>query len=226
MVIFDLVKIMNKKIVLSLIIIVWVIITVGAYLSVFHNGLSTQAADWGNFGSYLSGVITVPFSVISAYFLYQTYQSTERTYKQSIKDSQIAFAHAAIKEASESLDAALNDTFTVNDQTITFKELHTNPRLARQFLPAVKHHDDFNAHYRSGVGKSFICLYDFLWRTETDFGMTEFVRFYKIKYQWMIRIHNVYEVGVIELSGSKSSKDIEDYFYDVGDLIKNKAESY
>lgn len=56
--------------------------------------------------------------------------------------------------------------------------------------------------------------------------MTEFVRFYKIKYQWMIRIHNVYEVGVIELSGSKSSKDIEDYFYDVGDLIKNKAESY
>lgn len=52
--------------------------------------------------------------------------------------------------------------------------------------------------------------------------MTEFVRFYKIKYQWMIRIHNVYEVGVIELSGSKSSKDIEDYFYDVGDLIKIK----
>ena len=192
---------------------VWVVMSVGAYFFIFNNGFSNNAADWGSFGSYMSGVITVPFSMISAYFLYKTYRCTETTYKKSITDGQIELAHSAIKEAACFLESALETKFQVDDNFFSFKDIHYNPMLAREYLPAVRGHDVFNAHYRANVGKAFICLYDFLSDAENKYGMTEFIRFYKIKYQWVIRIHNEFDANAIEVPENKTSKDIEDYFY-------------
>ena len=115
----------------------WVILSVGTYFFVFHGGLSDQPSDWGSFGSYLSGVITVPFSVISAYFLYQTYKSSERTYLQSVRNSQIEFSHSAIKESAEFLDSALDVKFKIGEDTFSFRDLHYNPMLIRDFFSCV-----------------------------------------------------------------------------------------
>ena len=203
------------------IVFIWIIFSIGSYFFVCHGGLSEQPSDWGGFGSYLSGVITVPFSLISAYFLYKTYKSTERAYIQSLRDSKVQFSHQAIKEASEFLDSALDVTFKVGDDKYSFREIHYNPMLIRDFLRAAKNHEDLNSHYRACVGKAFICLYDFLVRAENEFGMTEFIRFYKVKYQWVITLHNQYDIGVIDLSPIKTSQEIENYFYDVGAITKS-----
>ena len=51
--------------------------------------------------------------------------------------------------------------------------------------------------------------------------MTEFVRFYKVKFQWVISLHNKYDIGIIDLSPAKTSKEIEEFFYDVGAITKS-----
>jgi hypothetical protein len=58
-----------KKWIIPMILLGWVIFALSLYFFTFHGELSVKSSDWGSFGGYISGVITVPFSVISAYFL-------------------------------------------------------------------------------------------------------------------------------------------------------------
>lgn len=41
------------------------VVAIGLYLSVFRVGLSIQSADWGNFGSYFSGLLNPILTAIN-----------------------------------------------------------------------------------------------------------------------------------------------------------------
>jgi hypothetical protein len=203
-----------KKWIISVLLLSWIAIALSIYFSVFHGPLSTQSGDWGSFGGYISGVITVPFSVISAYFLYQTYKDTQRSYIHALMESKIIVSHAAIREAASYLESALDCKITIDGNELSFRDVNYNPRVARGILTYVKSHNDLNAHYRVTVGKAFLCLYDFLGSSENKYGQTDVIKFYKIQYQWVIRLHNTYELGIIEYAElGVFSKDIEEYFY-------------
>ena len=192
----------------------WVLTTISLYFSVFNGGLSNTSGDWGSFGSYLSGVITVPFSILSAYFLFQTYKDSLRSYRLAVEEKEINISHQAIREAAEFLERSLDTKIYIEDKEISFREVNYNPRAARELMGAIKNHDDLNTHYRVTVGKSFLCLYDFLRASERRYGQTDIIRFFKIRYQWIITLHNTYELGIIEIKESEiMSKDIENYFY-------------
>ncbi len=188
--------------------------SISLYLSVFNDGLSNEAGDWGSFGSYLSGIITMPFSIISAYFLFQTYKDTQRSYQLAIEEKRINISHDAIREAAAFLESALDSRVVINENEMSFREVNYNPKAAREIMVYIKTHNDLNAHYRCTVGKSFLCLYDFLRTSENIYGQTDIIRFFKIQYQWIIRLHNEFELGVIEnKENGIISTDIEKYFY-------------
>ena len=188
----------------------------GVYFYIFNGALSTESSDWGSFGGYISGVITVPFSVISAYFLYQTYKDTQRSYFHALRESKVNESHDAIREAASYLESALDSKITIDNNELSFREINCNPRAAREILAYVKSHNDLNAHYRVTIGKAFLCLYDFLCSSEKKYGQTDVIKFYKIQYQWIIHIHNEFELGIIEIAEfGVFSKDIEEYFYNI-----------
>lgn len=205
-----------KKWMIPTLLLSWIAIALSVYFYVFSGPLSTVSGDWGSFGSYISGVITVPFSVISAYFLYQTYKDTQRSYFHALRESKVNEAHDAIREAASYLESALDSKITIDNDELSFREVNYNPRAAREILAYVKSHDDLNAHYRVTIGKAFLCLYDFLGSSEKKYGQTDVIKFYKIQYQWIIHIHNKFELGVIEnVESGVFSRDIEEYFYNI-----------
>jgi len=50
---------------ISLGIILLIALVLGVYWQVFHDGLSNNSTDWGNFGSYFNGVLTPILSIIN-----------------------------------------------------------------------------------------------------------------------------------------------------------------
>lgn len=201
-----------KKWIIPMILLGWVIFALSLYFFTFHGELSVKSSDWGSFGGYISGVITVPFSVISAYFLFQTYIDTQKSYSNTLYESKINIAHAAIREAALYLEKALDSKIVIDGKELSFRDIHSNPKIAREIFQYIKSDSDLNAHYRVTVGKAYICLYDFLNSSENKHNQTDVIKFYKIQYQWVIKIHNEYELEVIKFS-KVNSKGIEKYFY-------------
>ena len=205
-----------KKWLITTLFLSWTGIAISLYFSTFNGPLSFESSDWGDFGGYISGVITVPFSIISAYFLFQTYKGTQRSYNQALRESMISISHEAVREAASYLESALSSTISIDSNEISFREINYNPRASREIMPCIKSHDDLNTHYRITVGKAFLCLYDFLSSSENKYGQSDVIRFYKIQYQWIIRLHNTFDLAIIEHSETGVlSKDIENYFYAV-----------
>ncbi len=63
----------------AVVIIIATIACSGTYLYRFHNGLSSNHDDWGDFGSYFSGTIGVILSGFNAFaFVYLTYRIYRR----------------------------------------------------------------------------------------------------------------------------------------------------
>jgi hypothetical protein len=191
----------------------------GLYFSVFNGSLSHDSSDWGSFGSYLAGTVIFPFSILSLYFLYKTYRKTEETYQLEIFKKDLNLAHEAIREASNFIESSLNHTINVKAENseiekISFRDLNYNPEYAKSLLQQVKSNNILNGAYRASVGKPCLCLYDFLSAAENKFGETETIRFYKIRYQWIINLHNQYGLDVIKgPKGKPSPLEIEKYFY-------------
>ncbi len=191
----------------------------GLYFSVFNGSLSPDSSDWGSFGSYLAGAVTFPLSILSLYFLYKTYRKTEETYQLEIFKKDLELAHEAIREASNFIESSLNHTINVTTENseiekISFRDLNFNPEYANTLLLQVNSNNIINGAYRASVGKPCLCLYDFLSSAENKFGETETIRFYKIRYQWIINLHNQYNLNVIQgPKGKPSPSEIEKYFY-------------
>jgi hypothetical protein len=193
---------------------VWLLASFGLYFFVFNGSLSNKASDWGSFGGYISGIITVPFSILSAFFLFKTFRSTQLTYDLAIEEKRINIAHEAIKEASNFLELSLDNKITIDNDELTFREISYNPKATKEIMGYLASYEPLKNHYRVTVGKAFLCLYDFLRTSEENFGQTDVIRLHKIRYQWIINLHNEFELGVFELKDAGvTSKDIHKYFY-------------
>ncbi|MDT8625698.1 hypothetical protein [Klebsiella grimontii] len=67
------------------------VIPLAPYLLVFHNGFSHLSDDWGNFGSYMSGITAPLLSVISIILVLHTIELTQRNHAEQL--SQITKEH-------------------------------------------------------------------------------------------------------------------------------------
>ena len=99
---------------------------VSAYFVNFHSGFSSEASDWGSFGSYLAGTITIPFSVVTLYFIYKTYVATENTLTTNFISIRTSEAHDAIREASSFVEQSLDSKVMFHGDEVTFRELHND----------------------------------------------------------------------------------------------------
>lgn len=86
-----------------------------------------------------------------------------------------------------------------------------------KFVPSLIKTDHFFKHrYRISVVKPMLCLYDFFNAAESQFGITSTIRFYKISYQWLINLHNEYNLQESHMPKfGITSKQLEDYFYTI-----------
>ena len=57
---------MMKKYI-SLSITLLIVFVLGLYWKVFHDGLSNNSTDWGNFGGYFNGVLTPILTIINIF---------------------------------------------------------------------------------------------------------------------------------------------------------------
>jgi len=209
----------KKEIIFISLVIILVVTAFALYFSTFNGKLSHNPSDWGSFGSYLAGALTFPLSILSLYFIYKTYKKTEETYQLEIFKKDLDLAHEAIKEASNFIESSLDNTVNINTESIgnekiSFRDINFNPDYAKALLQQVKSDDILNGAYRTSVGKPCLCLYDFLFSAEVKFGETETIRFYKIRYQWIINLHNQFKLDIIKGPKNKpSSLEIEKYFY-------------
>ena len=73
----------TKKIIFSLLAIVIVLAPLVTYWNNFNSGLSDNNQDWGAFGSYLSGVYSSVFSMISIFVLRETLREMRLTNNQA-----------------------------------------------------------------------------------------------------------------------------------------------
>lgn len=194
-----------------------VIITLGAfgaYFSVFRFGFSDNASDWGSFGSYLAGAVTFPFSLTSLYFLYKTYRATEKNLFITQYQNETSQAHSAIKDAAFFVDESLKECLLIDGETISFREAHNDLSKFKKLAPLIKSDKVFNHRYRISVGKPMLCLYDFLVEAQNKFGITPTIRFYKIRYQWLIQLHNDYDLQIINVKKHGLTQEkILDFFY-------------
>jgi hypothetical protein len=186
------------------------------YFFNFHYGFSSEAADWGSFGSYLAGIITIPFSIVTLYFIYKTYVATENTLTSNLISIRTSEAHDAIREASNFVEQSLDSTVLFQDNEVTFRDLH-NDLSKFEHVPILIETDHIFKHrYRISVAKPILCLYDFLNAAESQFGIIPTIRFYKIRYQWLINLHNEYNLQEINMPKfGITSKNLEDYFYNI-----------
>lgn len=82
---------MKKTTILYLIIGFSLLLFLGAYISIFHSGLSHTHSDWSEFGNYFAGTIGVCFSLFSFILMYWTFkaqreQQLEASFQQHISD--------------------------------------------------------------------------------------------------------------------------------------------
>jgi len=190
--------------------------TVILYFINFHAGFSNDASDWGSFGSYLAGTITIPFSFLTLYFIYKTYITTQQTLTSNTISTRITEAHSAIKEASNFVEESLDSSVEFIDGKITFRELHIDLNYFKHVPLLIPNDKHFTHRYKISVAKPFLCLYDFLKSAESEFGITPTIRFYKIRYQWLINLHNEYKLGVLDIpKHGITSKQMEEYFYNI-----------
>ncbi|WP_369921275.1 hypothetical protein AB8E32_02940 [Marinomonas polaris] len=186
----------------------------GAYFSVFRFGLSENASDWGSFGSYIAGVVTVPFSLASLYFLYKSYRATQDNLFITQYQNEIFQAHSAIKDAALFVDESLKEYLQIGGEKISFREAHNDLSKFEKLVSLIKSDKVYNHRYRVSVGKPMLCLYDFLSEAQIKFGITPTIRFYKIRYQWLIQLHNDYDIQIIHAKKyGITSELILDFFY-------------
>ncbi|EDV4177330.1 hypothetical protein CWG91_003105 [Salmonella enterica subsp. enterica serovar Ramatgan] len=67
------------------------VIPLAPYLLVFHNGFSHLSDDWGNFGSYMSGITAPLLSVISIILVLHTIELTQKNHAAQL--SQVTKEH-------------------------------------------------------------------------------------------------------------------------------------
>lgn len=177
-------------------------------------GSHTNAQDWGSFGSYIAGAITLPFSIGSLYFLYQTYKTTEQNLYIANFQNQCDQAHSAIKEAASFIETSLNEIIELDNEKITFREAHNDLSKFEKLTVLIKSDNIYRHRYMVSVGKPMLCLYDFLAEAHNLLGSTLTSRFYKIRYQWLMQLHNDYNLEVIHADKyGISSEQILDFFY-------------
>lgn len=187
-----------------------------AYFLNFHSGFSNDASDWGSFGSYLAGTITIPFSIVTLYFIYKTYVTTENTLTSNLISIRTSEAHDAIREASSFVEQSLDSKVMFHGDEVTFRVLHNDLSKFKYVSGLIESDHIFKHRYRISVAKPILCLYDFLNAAESQFGITPTVRFYKIRYQWIINLHNEYNIQEIHMPKfGITSKQLEDYFYTI-----------
>ncbi|MBA4503701.1 hypothetical protein [Marinobacterium marinum] len=192
------------------------IFAASAYFLNFHSGFSSEASDWGSFGSYLAGTITIPFSVLTLYFIYKTYVTTENTLTSNLISIRTSEAHDAIREASNFVEQSLDSKVMFHGEEVTFRDLHNDLSKFKHISGLIESDHIFKHRYRISVVKPILCLYDFLNAAESQFGITPTVRFYKIRYQWIINLHNEYNLHEIHMPKfGITSKQLEDYFYNI-----------
>ncbi|CND81117.1 hypothetical protein [Yersinia intermedia] len=117
---------MNKKhIVIIFVFLCVAVIPLLAYFSIFSHGFSKNAQDWGAFGSYLSGIYSSIFGLLSVIILVVTLREMQAANKQDKEQFRLQFASAeADKKLSDviSLTEMLNKLVDINP-TITDKKL-------------------------------------------------------------------------------------------------------
>lgn len=205
---------LRKEIILFLCAFLVAASAVSAYFFNFHYGFSTNPTDWGSFGSYLAGTITIPFSILTLYFIYKTYVATEHTLTNNLISINTSEAHDAIREASAYLEQSLDSTVPFCGSEVTFRELHNDLSKFKSVPELIEKSSIFKQRYRVSVAKPILCLYDFLITAENQFGITPTIKFYKIRHQWLINLHNEYDLQEIHLPKfGITSKQLEDYFY-------------
>lgn len=186
----------------------------GLYFYVFNGEFSRESQDWGSFGSYLAGTITIPFSILTLYYIYKTYRSTKDSLEWAIFESHSSQAHAAIKEAALFIEMSLDEKVEIENHICTFREAHNDMDKFKKVASLVKNDNKFKHRYMIAVGKPMLCLYDFLSESQNQLGITPTIKFYKLRYQWILNLHNEYELDVIHASKyGISSEYILEFFY-------------
>lgn len=86
------------------------------YLLVFHNGFSHLSDDWGNFGSYMSGITAPLLSVISIILVLHTIELTQRNHAEQL--SQITKEHNYNKfnDLCGFLEKSISNSWLNNDE--------------------------------------------------------------------------------------------------------------
>ncbi|CFQ36823.1 hypothetical protein [Yersinia bercovieri] len=114
----------KKHIVIPSVLLCAAVVPLLAYFSIFSDGFSRNAQDWGAFGSYLSGIYSSIFGLLSVIILVVTLREMRAANKQDKEQFQLQFTSAeADKKLSDviSLTEMLNKLIDINP-TITDKK--------------------------------------------------------------------------------------------------------
>jgi hypothetical protein len=204
----------KKEWLLVFFIIMVLSLILGTYFYICSGSLSNNSDDWGNFGSYLAGTITIPASIASLIFIYKTYKTARDANFHTFYQSQLNEDYMVLKDAADFIEESLNHQVKIGENVYTYREAHTNLEVFEQFQKLIEQDKNLKASYRISVVKPLLCLYDFLNYTQQKHGITNMVRFYKVRYQWLLKLHNDYKIDQIKSDvANVSAEQIYEFFY-------------
>lgn len=73
----------QAELVLFFVVVCFSVFSVGCYFSIFNNGLSDQPSDWGNFGSYVNGVLNPVFLFLTIIYLARSLKQQRESNKET-----------------------------------------------------------------------------------------------------------------------------------------------
>lgn len=122
---------MKKYILLAIILLMTIFIVLGMYWIIFHDGLSNNSEDWGNFGSYFNGLLTPILTFINIFVFVSismklSVLDDKRAEKESEGQKTLMLMQFRKKEI-DSFEMVLNQALIPSSQFVTSKEVLARP---------------------------------------------------------------------------------------------------
>ncbi|EHJ7499143.1 hypothetical protein KBV55_004323, partial [Salmonella enterica] len=99
-----------------LVLCIMAIIPLAPYLLVFHNGFSHLSDDWGNFGSYMSGITAPLLSVISIILVLHTIELTQRNHTEQLSQVTKEHNYNKFNDLYDFLEGSVSNSWLSNDE--------------------------------------------------------------------------------------------------------------
>lgn len=94
------------------------------YVKFDHHSISASNADWGDFGSFLGGILSPAFTLLSIYFIYLTISENNRNHQTQIEFMNHQQNTLMISELANAFNEKLNNEFGVDHPALKDQEIY------------------------------------------------------------------------------------------------------